>query len=207
MAVNQIEKAIIEFDRALSSASDTNSQESLYARYFLATCYEKERKIDKALEQWEKIYQINHTFRDVPAKLAQYRDLHTNDNMKEYLTSNAEYFIEICKKIALTGYNLEPRSIKSKKFGCIFIATEHKAENWQNVRQQVSLMFFYRETELIPDSLLRQQLEEMKKQNYVKCIICTSSGFTRSSIEFAENRPFELVGKDKLEAILSKINL
>ena len=207
MAVNQTEKAIIEFDRALSSASDTNSQESLYARYFLANCYEKERKIDKALEQWEKIYQVNHTFRDVPAKLAQYRDLHTNDNMKEYLTSNAEYFIEICKKIALTGYNLEPRSIKSKKFGCIFIATEHKAENWQNVRQQVSLMFFYRETELIPDSLLRQQLEEMKKQNYVKCIICTSSGFTRSSIEFAENRPFELVGKDKLEAILSKINL
>jgi len=90
--------------------------------------------------------------------------------MKEYLTSNAEYFIEICKKIALTGYNLEPRSIKSKKFGCIFIATEHKAENWQNVRQQVSLMFFYRETELIPDSLLRQQLEEMKKQNYVNAL-------------------------------------
>ncbi len=206
LAVNAIDKAIIEFDRAVSASADDSTQESLYARYFLATCYEKDRKIDLALQQWEKIYHHNHTFRDVPAKLAQYKDLQANDNMKEFLTSNTDFFIDICKKIALSAYNMEPRDVQIKKYGCKFIATESKAENWQNVRQQVYVMIFYREPDLIEDSLLRQQLEEMKKQNYFKCILCTSSGFTRPTIEFAENRPFELVGKDKLEKILSNIS-
>lgn len=207
MSVNAIDKAIIEFDRAVSASTNDSNQETLYARYFLAGCYEKDRKIDLALQQWEKVYHQNHTFRDVPAKLAQYRDLHANDNMKEYLTSNTDLFIEICKKIALSAYKLDPQDVQIKKYGCRFVATESKAENWQNVRQQVYVMVFYREPELIEDVLLRKQLEEMKKQNYVKCIICTSSGFTRATIEFAENRPFELVAKDKLEQLLSKISL
>jgi len=206
MAVNAIDKAIIEFDRAVAAASNESGQETLYARYFLAGCYEKERKIELALQQWEKIYHQNHTFRDVPAKLAQYKDLQANDNMKEFLTSNTDLFIEICKKLALSAYKMEPRDIQIKKYGCKFIATESKAENWQNVRQQVYVMIFYREPDLIEDTLLRQQLEEMKKQNYFKCVICTSSGFTRATIEFAENRPFELIGKDKLDQLLSKIS-
>ncbi len=206
MAANAIDKAIIEFDRAVAAASDDSGQETLYARYFLALCYEKERKIELALQQWEKIYHQNHTFRDVPAKLAQYRDLQANDNMKEFLTSNTDLFIEICKKLALSAYKMEPRDIQIKKYGCKFIATESKAENWQNVRQQVFVMIFYREPDLIEDTLLRQQLEEMKKQNYFKCVVFTSSGFTRATIEFAENRPFELVGKDKLDQLLSKIS-
>ena len=205
MAANAIDKAIIEFDRAVAAASDDSGQKH-YMPYFLALCYEKERKIELALQQWEKIYHQNHTFRDVPAKLAQYRDLQANDNMKEFLTSNTDLFIEICKKLALSAYKMEPRDIQIKKYGCKFIATESKAENWQNVRQQVFVMIFYREPDLIEDTLLRQQLEEMKKQNYFKCVVCTSSGFTRATIEFAENRPFELVGKDKLDQLLSKIS-
>jgi len=54
MAVNQTEKAIIEFDRALSSASDTNSQESLYARYFLATAMKKSEKLTRLLNNGKK---------------------------------------------------------------------------------------------------------------------------------------------------------
>lgn len=206
MSVNALDKAIIEYDRAVAAATDETAQETLYARYFLAGCYEKDRKIELALQQWEKIYHQNHTFRDVPAKLAQYRDLQANDNMKEFLTSNTDFFIDICKKLAFSAYKMEPRDVQIKKYGCKFIATESKAENWQNVRQQVYVMLFYREPDLIEDIILRQQLEEMKKQNYFKCIIFTSSGFTRSTIEFAENRPFELIGKDKLEQMLSKIS-
>lgn len=207
LAANNIEKAINEYDRAVNSNTDEASQETLFARYFLAACYEKIRKIDLAVEQWQKIYTKNHTFRDVAAKLSEYHDLETNDTMKEYLTSSTDNFIEICKKVALSVYNLGSRNVNPTKYGCKMIATVAKQDSWMNVRQQVYVLLFFRETELIEDSVLIKELEEMKAQNYFKCIICTSSGFTRAALNYAESRPFELVSKDKLLELLSSSDI
>lgn len=204
MAVNSVDKAIVEYDRAIKATQDDSNQETLYARYFLACCYEKTRDIDLALQQWEKIYTKNHTFRDVSAKLAEYRDLQSNDHMKEYLTSNFEFFSEICKKTAQAGFNMTINDLVQTKYGCRCMATETRNDNWMNIRQQIVLMIFYREIDVIEDDILRKLLEEIKKQNISKCIFCTSSSFSRSALEFAENRPFELVDKEKLEAILAK---
>jgi hypothetical protein len=76
-----------------------------------------------------------------------------------------------------------------------------------NVRQQVFLILFFRESDLIEDTILRKSLEEMKSQNYFKCIILTSSGFTRTAMNFAENRPFELVSKDKLIKLMDNAKI
>jgi len=207
VAANNIDKAIFEYDRAIKSTPDESSQETLYARYFLAACYEKKRNIDAAISQWEKIYAKNHNFRDVSAKLIEYRSIQSNDNMKEYLTAGSEQFLEICKTIARDGLNLTLTNAESTKFGCKCMATENKTKDWMNVRQQVFVVLFFRDNQNIEDSILRKMIEEMKKQNITKCIICTSSGFTRQALEFAENRPIELLNKDKLEEILSKITL
>ena len=207
LAVNSIDKAINEYDRAIRTSKDESSQETLYARYYLASCYEKSRKIDPAIEQWEKIYAANRSFKDVGAKLAEYKDIQTNDSMKEYLTSNNEQFMEICKKIALEGYNLDARNITPTKFGCKMVATIAKQDSWMNVRQQVFLILFFRESNLIEDTILRKSIEEMKSQNYFKCIILTSSGFTRTAMNFAENRPIELVPKEKLIKIMEKAKI
>lgn len=205
-SADNIEKAIIEFDRAVKASQNDSSNETLYARYFLATCYEKNRDIDKAIIQWEAINSKKQNFKDVPAKLSQYKDIQSNDFMKEYLTCNAENFVEICKKAALLGLNLNAQAVESKKFGCIMTATEVKKDNWMSVRQQAFLVLFYREPELIEDSVVRKLLDQVKDKNYSKGIICTSAGFTRTAISFSENRPLELVGKDRLEQILAKAN-
>jgi len=42
MSMNAIDKAIPELERAIKAATDESSSETLYARYFLAMCYEKE---------------------------------------------------------------------------------------------------------------------------------------------------------------------
>lgn len=207
IAANAQEKAIAEFEKAIKASTDEASQETLYARYFLATCYERMRKIDLALQQWEKIYLKNKAFKDVPAKLAEYRDLQENDSMKEFLTCSSENFIEICKKIALNGFNLSAKDASTTKYGCKIIATEAKSDNWMSVRQQLFVLLFFREPDLIEDAVLRELLEEMKKQSYGKGIICTSAGFTRSALTFAENRPFELIAKDRLEQLLSKVEM
>lgn len=207
MAANSIEKAMIEFDRAVKSAQNESNQETLYARYFLAACYEKTRKIDSALSQWEAIYSKNHNFKDVASKLAQYRDLQGNDAMKEYLTCNPQTFCEICKKIALVGFGLSAGSVEQKKFGCMMVATESKNENWMNMRQSPYLLVFYREPDLIEDGVLRKLLEIVKSKNYVKVIIASSAGFTRTATGFSENRPIELIPKEKLEQLLAKAEI
>lgn len=207
MAANSVEKAMIEYDRAVKCAQNESSQETLYARYFLAACYEKTRKIDSALTQWEAIYSKNHNFKDVAAKLAQYRDLQGNDSMKEYLTCNPQTFCEICKKVALVGFGLSAGSVEQKKFGCMMVATESKNENWMNMRQSPYLLVFYREPDLIEDGVLRKLLEIVKSKNYVKVIIASSAGFTRTATSFSENRPIELITKEKLEQLLAKAEI
>ncbi len=204
MAVDNPDKAFVEFDRAVKASKNEASQETLYSRYFLAACYEKMHKIDLAIAQWEKIYAKNHSFLDTSAKLSEYRDIQANDNMKEYLTCSSETLIEHCKKIALTGFNLAVQKSEPTRHGCRMIATEAKSDNWMNNRQQLFYILFYREPEPIEDSEVRLIADEVKKQNYTKAIICTSSGFSRSAIVFAENRPVELVNKEKFEEILAK---
>ena len=44
----------------------------------------------------------------------------------------------------------------------------------------------------------------MKSLNSVKAFLFSSSGFNTAAKRFAENRPVELIEKQKLEALLSK---
>ena len=118
MAVDNPDKAFIEFDRAVKASKNDSSQETLYSRYFLAACYEKMHKIELAIEQWEKICARNKNFLDTSSKLSEYRDLQNNDNMKEYLTSSTEFFIELCKKVALNSMGFAAQNVEATKYGC-----------------------------------------------------------------------------------------
>ncbi|MBR1537136.1 MAG: tetratricopeptide repeat protein [Treponema sp.] len=204
MMAGATDNAQLEFDKAIKAGKDERSQETLYARYFLASCYEKNRKIDKAIEQWQIISKINRNFRDVPSKLSEYKDLQSNDSLKEFLTCSNSEFVEICKKATLAGFNMVAQTSEETKWGCQIIATEQKKDDWMNVRKQMFLLNFYRITDPIEDSEIRRTLDFSKSKNCAKAYACTSSEFTTSAIRFAENRPIELVPKERLEQILAK---
>lgn len=207
MAVDNPDKAFVEFDRAVKASKNDSSQETLYSRYFLAACYERMHKIELAIEQWEKICAKNKGFLDTATKLSEYRDLQNNDNMKEYLTSSSENFIELCKKVALNAMGMAAQNAEPTKYGCRMVATEAKNDNWMNMRQQLFYLLFFREPDPVEDNVVRQVADEVKKQNYSKAFICTSSGFSRSAINFAESRPVELINKQKLEMLLEKAGI
>ena len=207
MAVDNPDKAFVEFDRAVKASKNDSSQETLYSRYFLAACYERMHKIELAIEQWEKICVRNRNFLDTATKLSEYRDLQNNDSMKEYLTSSSENFIELCKKVALNAMGLAAQNAEPTKYGCRMVATEAKNDNWMNMRQQLFYLLFFREPDPLEDTVVRQVADEVKKQNYSKAFICTSSGFSRSASNFAESRPMELINKQKLEMLLEKAGI
>ncbi|MCQ2589410.1 MAG: tetratricopeptide repeat protein [Treponema sp.] len=203
MIVNRFDNASLDFQRAIELDKENLNSETLYARYFLASCYEKIRMIDKAIEQWTLIYKRNKNFRDVSAKLSEYKDLQTNDYLKDYLTCSNDEFSLICKNAVEKGLKFQVLSAEAKKWGCFISAVNKGEDSWMSVRKQVLYLRFYREPEPVEDAVIRESLDEMKAMNSSKGFIFSSSGYTNSAKRLAENRPVELVEKEKLEAILS----
>lgn len=203
MMVGRFDNAMVDFQRAIELDRENSIPETLYARYFLATCYEKARKIDKAIEQWEFIYKRNKSFRDVSAKLAEYKDLQANDFLKDYLTCGNDEFATICQNAATKGLKLQVLSCENQKWGCQLTAVDKKDESWMSVRKQLLFIRFYREPDPLEDSSVREALDFMKTQGAIKGYLFSSSGFTNTAKRVAENRPVELIEKTKLETVLS----
>lgn len=204
MMANRFDNAALDFQRAIELDKTNTSNEILYARYFLAGCYEKSRKIDKAIEQWEILYKRNKNFRDVAQKLSEYKDLETNDSLKDYLTSSNEEFIIICRKVAEKVLKVQVTSCISKKWGVQIIGVDKKDDSWMNVRKQMTCYRFYRDPTPVEEKAAIEILDDLKNHGCQKATIYSSSGFAVNTKRFAEGRPLELLDKPALEKILSQ---
>ena len=205
METSNLEKAIFEFSRASKSSLDPRSSEALNASYLLASCYEKKRDLESAIEEWRKIDAINPKFRDVKAKLQEYKDVQTNDRMKDYITVGKEDFLRLAKAVTEQKYNSTIQAARETKNGCSIFAFEKETGKW-NERKKPQLFIFLRDSEIVQEEYLRNVYEGMKKQNMFKGFIFTSSGFSKEALAFAANRPIELIAADKLERILEAVN-
>jgi len=74
MSLKMLDKAIPELERAVNIIVKEAEPDSLYARYFLAMCYEKKCDFIRAVVQWDKIYAQKKNFRDVGEKLTRYAE-------------------------------------------------------------------------------------------------------------------------------------
>jgi len=83
MSLKMLEKAISELERAVNCIEKESDGDSLYARYFLAMCYEKTQEFTKAVAQWDRIYAQKKNFRDVGQKLTQYIEYRQENTEKE----------------------------------------------------------------------------------------------------------------------------
>ncbi len=202
ISTKNYERAVTELERAIAN-SDNTGQEILFARYFLAHCFEQRRDIDKAIEQWELIYAKKPTFKDVGEKLSQYQDLRTDDRMKDYLTAGRDEFFEICKKLT-AEMNMSIRDIGDVQNGCQIIAVESESK-WRGAKKIPLMIWYLRVPELIQESTARSIHEAMKKASVSRGLIVTSSGFSRKAREFTESRPVNLIGKEKLQAMLKSL--
>ena len=203
---NKLDSAITELERAVRISKDKENNEVYYARYFLAACYEKSRKIINAVEQWEAIYEKKPNFKDVAKKLSQYQEIRTDDSMKDFLIANTDRFIEICKAV-IEKMGMQERDSKPIKNGCRIIAVEKNTGKWKNIRVQSIMVGFYRVPEPIDESTIRVFQEEMKKNSIIKGIMISSSGFTRKAAVYTENRPIDFVNKETLQDLLKNINI
>ncbi len=202
LQMNNLDKATIDLERAVRLSEGSENRDTLFARYYLAACHEKSRRLDEAVEQWEKIYTKNPGFRDVGAKLSQYQALRADDRIKDYLTVNEEGFQEICRSV-VGALGLRAREVEPFPNGCQVIALENGSGN-RITSAHPKLIRFLRAGEDIPESTARRMYDDMKKLSVHRSMIIASSSFSRQAIEFAETRPIELIGRERLQQLLSR---
>lgn len=204
ISLGHMDRAISDLSRAAKLAED-DSNEGLYARYFLAHAYETTRRIEQAFEEWEFIHSRKPNFKDVAEKMEQYRDLKTDDRVKDYLTVGPEEFDQLCRR-ATEALGLSVRDVRQITGGCEIVAVEPTSK-WRNARTMPKLLRFLRVSDTIDNSTVRDTHEAMREQKIIRGMIISSSTFSREATEFAESRPIDLYGKDKLQALLQKIEM
>ena len=205
--MGDLDRSAAELERAIKLASrDASSeQELLYARYFLGAVYEKNRRMEQAIEQWEKIYEKKRDFRDVAEKLSQYQDLRTDDRMKDFMTAGEDEFLGICRKLT-AALSLTVREADSIEGGAQVVAVEAQSK-WRNARKLPKLLWFLRVTNIVDESTTRSVHEVMRKENIHRGVIVCSSTFSKKATDYAESRPIDLYDKDTLQDLLRKIEL
>jgi tetratricopeptide (TPR) repeat protein len=199
MTLNAIDKAIPDLERAVKSITEEGAQESLFARYFLAMCYEKNRDMLKAVEQWDKIHAQKIGFKDVEAKLNQYQDLQNDDAIKDFLSAGNQEFMELCKNMVKTALGLTVKTVQAIPDGVELIAGEDS-----NSRKPPRLIRIFRSPNMVEDGKVRSILDDIKRHNMGRAMLMASAGFTRPALDYAESRQVELLGKDKLQSLLKK---
>ncbi|MDR1029802.1 MAG: restriction endonuclease [Treponema sp.] len=203
ISLNAMNKAIAELELVIQAIGDEVHPDSLYARYFLGSCYEQLNQIDKAIVQWDKIAAIKKNFHDVDNKLVQYMD-YRYDSLKDYLNYREEEFLELCKDMASKGMGFKVQTMKAITNGAELIVVDKNVID-ENNRELYQLVRFYRMYELVHEQLIYDILEDLRRQNIHRCIIVTNSGFAHDALEYANLRPVELLGKDKLIELLQNI--
>jgi tetratricopeptide (TPR) repeat protein len=204
ISMNSIDRATSELERAAKLA-EAGSNEELYARYFLAHCHEKSRRIERAVEEWEYIYSKKRNFRDVAEKLGKYQELRTDDRLKDFLTMSHDEFLDVCKRTTEV-IGLTVRDARDIDGGCEIIAVENTSK-WRNARAMPKLIRYLRIAEIIDESSVRDTHEEMRKQSITRGLIITSSTFSRLAQDYAESRPIDLYNKDKLQSLLQQVEM
>jgi tetratricopeptide (TPR) repeat protein len=205
VGLRNYDRAISELSRAVSLSAQKGSAEVLYARYFLAACYEKTRQLEKAITEWEEIYARKPQFRDVAEKLTQYQELRADDTVKDYMTSSQDAFLQMCRD-AVQGLGFSVRDASNIPNGCQVIAAE-SVSKLRNARKAARMIWFLRVPEVITDTATRSLLEAMRKNNVPRGLIFSSSGFSRTAREFAETRPIDLYGRETLQKALNRIEV
>ncbi|MDR2398746.1 MAG: restriction endonuclease, partial [Spirochaetaceae bacterium] len=206
-ALDALDKGIQELELAVKIIGDESNRHSLYARYCIASGYERSNQMDKALAQWDKIYEIKQDFLDVEKKRVQYAD-YRYDVLKDYLNAGEEEFTALCTAMA-NAMGFAVKETKSIPNGLELIGIEGPEEQIdenENNRALHCLMRFYRLFELVHEDLVYAMLEDIKRANMQRGRIITNSGFAQDARDYAKARAVRLLDKDMLIELLQKIS-
>ncbi|MBW7857627.1 MAG: tetratricopeptide repeat protein [Leptonema sp. (in: Bacteria)] len=195
-------QAMPELERGIAWAEE-GSDFWLQFHYLLASCAERLKDMTTAIEHWEVINRNDPKYRDVASKLKQYAEFRTNDQIKELLIANRNQFEAMGRAIASNmGYRVNGVR-QHNELLMTLICTE--GESGQKMRVQSTLIRLYRDMNSVSENQLREFHDFMKAENAAKGVFITVGEFAPSTVEYAANRPFELIDGTALSSLLQGV--
>lgn len=197
-------QAIPELERGIAWAED-GSEFWLQFHYLLASCAERLKDMATAIEHWEVIANNEPKYRDVAAKLKQYSEFRTNDQIKELLIANRNQFEAMARTIvSKMGYRVN--GVRQHN-DLLMTLTCSEGPSGQTMRVQNTLVRIFRDMATISETQLREFHDFMKAENAAKGVFMTVGEFSPSTIEYAANRPFELIDGGALSTLMQGVSL
>lgn len=202
--VKEYPKAIQDYEIALK-LENVPPETRLAIYYKLSQSYLAMHNIAKALYYLKQIQAITPNYKDVNQLVNRYQELNQNSNLQAYLMSGTSDFVALCRKFVIGYYQgsfvkIEDVSVAAES---IEILCSVEGGKWEDTQ----LFRFFRSTGAIGELYIRDFHSKMRDIKCDRGFCVTAGAFTEEARKYVDGRPIDLIEKNKLVAILKKIEL
>lgn len=203
-------QAIEDFNNCLLKGSYKDINKLSEINYLIAECYFHENDLVKAIQYWQKIFEMDPDYKDVRLKLNNYSEISSNYYLEMYLIGSVNQFIKICKLI-VQYYIKHFSPLKGK---VKFLESNTSSEGSLQILAEVTsgnfieqnLFVFLRSATTIGDVTIREHYNILKEKKADKGICITAGNFSDSVKQFIESRMIKLIEREQLMEILDNIS-
>lgn len=203
MKNRKYEEAVLDFTIGLRH-DKLNTETRLELMYRLALAHIALKQIGEAIVLLEDIHRSRPSYRDVPALIQHYSELHRNENLQTYLIASTSDFVALCRKVALTFFQkakMQIQDISMHKSEYADILAEVSTTKWEDT----VLFRFVRTTNQIGELMLRDLYAKVKEVKAGRGVCVSAGEFTDEAKHFVEARLIDLVGKEELLSRMKQI--
>jgi len=199
MALSDKDSAFDIFEKALAVGT-VNKESLLDAKYKYADYLVQERDLNRALKLWQEIYSQDDRYKDVESKIQIYGDISKSENLTRFFTSLKQDFIKtgytLCKllRVKVENYNFQKNDLLE------FIGTSRLGRD-----DIICVMHMVRWTSLVGEIPVRELIDSVVERGASKGIFVTATYFSEKAHNLSKIRPLELIEREKLEQLLSKV--
>jgi len=199
MELSDEDRAFHFFEKALEIGTQ-NAQEMIEFKYKYANFLVSSGDIKKALTLWKEVQAAQEGYKDIESKLKIYGEVSRSENLTRFITASKQDFLNTGKALCeILGIKVEKYKFGKDNF------IEFKGSSPLVRGEGSCIIYLARWTGRVGEMPVRELLERMSEENALKGIFITSSNFSDVALNLSMTRPLELIGKDKLEKILSKV--
>jgi len=200
---SDIDKAIADLQIGLKH-KNAPLETQLLIRYNLGQCYLKKGDLSSALKAFAEIQTMSSNYKDVSVLISRYQELNQNKKLQTYLIGGSTDYISICRQIVsiyYKGSHVKVIAIESKN-NMVEIQTEIETSKWEDV----VVFRFGRGTGVVGELFVREFHGVIKDFRAGRGVFITAGKFSEEAKKFAEGRPIDLIEKEALLKLLSKVS-
>ncbi|MFW6138593.1 MAG: tetratricopeptide repeat protein [Spirochaetota bacterium] len=197
--MGQDQKARDCFEKALEFGTD-NTQALLEAKYKYANYLVQFGEINKALSLWREINTMSPHYKDVETKINIYSEISKSENLTRFITCSKKEFLEIVKKLCrFMDVLVEDYSFGEENF------VELKGSFRLGREDIPCIVHAARWTTTVGEIPVRELLERMTESGANKGIFIVTSDFSEKAQVLSTTRPLDLVNRQGLENMLTRV--